>query len=79
MKKQRVKLLLKPRNPFNQHPLMRKGCVHQKSNKALRNLNKRSLKKEWPEQSLFFSKSTLLRLFLDTLCCRYRMWIETKI
>ena len=78
MKMKRVKPAPKPRNPFYQHPLMRKGAVHQKSNKALRNQNKRSLRREWSEQSLFLTKSALLRLFLDTWCRSYPVWIETK-
>ncbi len=41
------------RNPLHKHPLMRKGGVHQKTNKELRKQEKQNLKKEWPYQSLF--------------------------
>lgn len=37
----------KARNPFHDHPLMRKGGVHEKSNKAKRKDEKQKLKKEW--------------------------------
>lgn len=78
MKKQKIKQVPKPRNPFYQHPMMQKGGAHQKSNKALRNQNKCSLKREWPKQNLFFTQSILLRLFLDTWCRSGRVMTETK-
>lgn len=37
----------KARNPFHDHPLMRKGGVHEKSNKMKRKGEKQKLKKEW--------------------------------
>lgn len=36
-----------PRNPFHNHPLMRKGGVHEKTNKAKRKSLNQKLKKEW--------------------------------
>lgn len=41
------KQIIKPRNPFHDHPLMRKGGVHEKTNKAKRKGEKQKLKKEW--------------------------------
>lgn len=38
---------LKPRNPFHDHPLMRKGGTHEKTNKAKRKGEKQALRKEW--------------------------------
>ena len=38
---------VKPRNFLYDHPLMRKGGVHEKSYKALRKAKKQDLKKEW--------------------------------
>lgn len=35
------------RNPFHDHPLMRKGGVHEKDNKAKRKGDKQRLKQEW--------------------------------
>lgn len=35
------------RNPFHDHPLMQKGGVHDKSNKAKRKNAKQQLRKEW--------------------------------
>ena len=35
------------RNPFHNHPLMRKSGVHKKTNKAKRKDEKQKLKKEW--------------------------------
>jgi hypothetical protein len=32
-------------NPYHDHPLLKKGGVHQKSNKAKRNADKQALKK----------------------------------
>lgn len=37
----------KARNPFHDHPLMRKGGVHEKSNKAKRKCEKQKLRYEW--------------------------------
>ena len=37
----------KPRNPFHNHPLMFKGGVHEKSDKAKRRTEKQKLKKQW--------------------------------
>jgi len=37
----------RPRNPFHNHPLMRKGGVHEKTYKAKRKDEKQKLKKEW--------------------------------
>lgn len=41
------KIDLKPRNPFHDHPLMRKGGPHEKTNKARRKGEKQALRKEW--------------------------------
>ena len=38
---------VKPRNPFHNHPLMRKGGAHEKTNKAKRKIVTQKLKKEW--------------------------------
>lgn len=35
------------RNILHDHPLMRKGGVHQKSNKAQRRKDKQNLKRDW--------------------------------
>jgi len=35
------------RNPLHDHPLMRKGGVHEKSDKAKRRNEKQKLKYEW--------------------------------
>ncbi len=48
-----VKQECKPRNPFHDHPLMRKGGVHEKTNKAKRKGEKQKLKKEWCSLMLF--------------------------
>jgi len=37
----------RPRNTFHNHPLMRKGGVHEKSDKAKRKAAKQKLRKEW--------------------------------
>jgi len=36
-----------PRNPLFNHPLMKKGSVHQKNNKVKRQAEKTQLRKEW--------------------------------
>lgn len=41
------KQTLKPRNFLHAHPLMRKGGVHEKSNKVKRKGEKQKLRKEW--------------------------------
>ena len=45
MKKARRKP--RPRNPLHRHPLMIKGGVHEKSNKAKRKSVTQKLKNEW--------------------------------
>lgn len=43
----------KLRNPFHDHPLMKKGGVHEKSEKSKRHVMKQKLKQgEWYEQSV---------------------------
>lgn len=37
----------KLRNPFHNHPLMRKGGIHQKSDKAKRQHEKQKIRNEW--------------------------------
>jgi hypothetical protein len=41
------KRILKARNPLHDHPLMRKGGVHARDNKANRKVEKQRLKQEW--------------------------------
>lgn len=42
------------RNPFHAHPLMKKGGVHEKSDKTKRRIEKQKLKNgEWYEQSVY--------------------------
>jgi hypothetical protein len=50
----------KARNPFHDHPLMRKGGVHEKTNKAKRENEKQKLKREW------CSLITLIQCYLTT-------------
>jgi hypothetical protein len=47
------KQILKVRNPFYSHPLMRKSGAHEKSNKAKRKGEKQKLKKEWGSLIVF--------------------------
>lgn len=41
------KITLRRRNPLHNHPLLSKGGVHRKTNKALRRTEKVRVKKEW--------------------------------
>ena len=42
------------RNPFHDHPLLKKGGVHEKSDKTKRRIEKQKLKnREWYEQSVY--------------------------
>jgi len=41
------------RNPLHDHPLLNKGGIHQKTNKAKRRIDKTNLKKQWLEQNIF--------------------------
>ena len=50
----------KARNPFHDHPLMRKGGVHEKPNKTKRANEKQKLKREW------CSLITLIQCYLTT-------------
>ena len=43
----------KMRNPMHDHPLMRKGGVHEKPYKAKRKDEKQKLKKEWCSLMIF--------------------------
>ena len=58
------------RNPLHNHPLLLKGGVHRKTNKAIRQKEKANMKKEWLPQNIFsqvyFGESFLL-LALYTL------------
>lgn len=47
------KIKLRRRNPLHNHPLLFKGGMHKKSNKALRRIEKVKVKKEWLPQNLF--------------------------
>lgn len=51
----------KARNPFHDHPLMRRGGVHGKSHKATRKSEKQKLRQEWRSQM------TLVQCYLATL------------
>lgn len=60
----------KARNLLHNHPMMKKGGVHQKSNKAQRKKEKQALRKAW------FSPSTVLAAVFgedharaDFVCC----------
>ena len=46
-RKKKPVLLTAPRNPFFNHPLMKKNDVHQKTQKAKRKADEAALKKEW--------------------------------
>ena len=37
----------KQRNPFHDHPMMKKGGIHEKTNKQKRKGDKQKWKKEW--------------------------------
>ena len=41
------------RNTLHDHPLLSKCCVHQKSNKSKRRLEKVKVRKEWLVQNIF--------------------------
>jgi hypothetical protein len=41
------------RNPLHNHPLLSKGGVHKKTNKAIRRKEKIAVKKEWLPQNIF--------------------------
>ena len=43
-----------PRNLLHDHPLLRKGGMHQKSNKAKRRSEKQKLKQDWCPLIAFF-------------------------
>ena len=43
------------RNLLHDHPLLYKGGIHQKTNKAKRRNNKIRMKKEWLPQNIFAS------------------------
>ncbi len=58
------------RNRLHDHPLMRKGGVHQKSNKALRRAARQALQRKWDEQKA-----------LSTVVCAYptcREWLRQR-
>lgn len=40
------------RNPLHNHPLLQKGGMHKKTNKALRRKNKVNMNKEWLTQNI---------------------------
>jgi hypothetical protein len=41
------------RNPLHDHPMLGKGGVHKKTNKAIRRKEKIAVKKEWLPQNIF--------------------------
>jgi len=43
---------IKFRNPYHDHPLMKKGGMHEKTEKAKRHAMKQKIKSEWYEQSI---------------------------
>ena len=45
--------LIRQRNLLHDHPLLHKGGIHRKNNKAKRRLEKIKIKKEWLPQSIF--------------------------
>lgn len=48
MKKSKKKMIVSPhRDPLFNHPLMKKGSVHQKNNKTKCQADKAQLRKEW--------------------------------
>lgn len=47
------KYINKERNPLHNHPLLRKGGVHEKSYKAKRKSEKQKLRKEWCSLMVF--------------------------
>lgn len=50
-KKRRIPAVAGPRNTLHNHPLLRKGGIHQPSKKAKRQQDKINLRKEWPDES----------------------------
>jgi len=41
------------RNPMHNHPLLKKGGAHRKTNKSKRRLDKMAIKKEWLPLNIF--------------------------
>ena len=72
------KLNIKQRNPFHDHPLLRKNAVHQKTNKAKRKNAKQKLRNEWSSLStlsqVLLKNST--RIVCSATSCLYT-WIHT--
>ena len=61
----------RPRNHLHNHPLLRKGGVHEKTNKAKRRNSRQSLHKAWFFLSTFFNCTEKKpRLFLCTMCLK---------
>ncbi len=58
-----------PRNPFFNHPLMRKSAVHDKSKKAKRRLDKVRFNKDWYSQRGIHHKHTFLKM--PVFHCQY--------
>ncbi len=56
-------VILSRRNPMHDHPLLKKGGMHRKTNKSKRRLDKLTIKKEWLPQNIFlkvyFGEATL--------------------
>jgi len=55
--------ILKQRNLLHNHPLMRKGGVHEKSKKTKRRLDKQKLRDEWGSL-MIFTKSVIKEFHL---------------
>ena len=60
MVKQKPSAPVKRRNPLHDAPLLRKGGVHDKSNKARRQQDKAALRKEWCSPCVCLLKTLFL-------------------
>ena len=71
------KTRLRLRNPLHNHPLLKKGGVHKKSTKAIRQADKVKIKKEWLPQSIFtqifFGESNLHTFQYFTIASNIRL------
>jgi len=77
--RQMTSIAVAPRNPYTNHPLMRKGGVHQKSKSAERSQTRREVKqmaRDWSKLSsknFYFSvqfSMTIFKLFSRTTVTR---------
>lgn len=65
------------RNPFHDHPLMRKGGVHEKSNKAKRKAEKLRLKQEWCSSMALLQYHLTTPFSFQALCAGNRRCVVT--